>query len=280
MSRSKTSVLGTVLAALAVAACGSSAHSSTVSSSRSTAATSTAAASSTQAATGRSVTVKLPGEAAGPAGARPTALGTPAQVRRHLVQARLVGFGGEFSFSQRLVSYAQAVNGFWQHIAQVNQLNLLPATAHVIDQSPASCGSEQITTSDPFQYCAADRSVDLPVQFMASHVDPLGAAATLLVVSDMYGYNFLNSVGVLSSMSPTALQLSDACFSGFFFGAAPGVVKGARFTPGDEEAVTALLAQQGAGGSLAPAGSVTAQALIAAFNKGALGPGSVCLKSP
>jgi hypothetical protein len=159
-------------------------------------------------------------------------------------------------------------------------MSLSPATVNVIDQTPVSCGSQQVTTADSFEYCLADQSVELPLQFISARVAPLGDAAVLLLVSDLYGYHVMNSLGVLNRLSTAHLELSDACLSGFFFTYLPGVNKQVSFGPGDEEAVTSLLSREGAGRNLAPGGTVTAAQLIAAFNDGVMHAGHTCIRSP
>src|SRR5437879_4353064 len=73
-----------------------------------------------------------------------------------------------------------------------------PATANVIDQTPVSCqtpqGRVKVSTDDPPVYCPSDTSLDLTVGFIQGHVEPIGDAAVLLVVADLYGYHLLNAL--------------------------------------------------------------------------------------
>jgi hypothetical protein len=258
-------LLFVILTGIALAACGSSSHSSS----------STGASASR--AVAKSISVRLAGN---PSGRK----GTPAMLDRlHLarhpgVTAHLSGFSGT-TLPQKLESYAQAVSGFWTQALGESQppIQLPAATLNIIDQTPVTCGSAQVTSTDQFGYCAATQSIELPLQFITTQIAPIGDAAMLLVVSDMYGYHVMNTLGVLGKLSAEQAELADACLSGQFF--FYGIAGNSNFhiDPGDEQAVTTLLTKMAPAGSSTAAGAVTSQQLIAAFNKGAVPNNGRCL---
>jgi hypothetical protein len=256
-----------ILTGVALAACGSSSHGTS---------TTTTSASATRPA-GKTISVALASNSSG-------RKGTPAMLDRlrltphRGVSAHLSGFSGT-TLPQQLESYAQAVSSFWTQALSGSQppIQLPAATLNIIDQTPVTCGSQQITTTDPFGYCPATQSIELPLQYITAQIEPIGAAAVLLVVSDMYGYHVMNAAGVLGKFSAAQAELADACLSGqfFFYGIAGN--SNLHVDPGDEQAVTTLLTKMApAGGATAP-GAVTSQQLIDAFNKGAVPNNGRCL---
>jgi hypothetical protein len=189
------------------------------------------------------------------------------RLRRGGPRAHLNGYAGE-SLPQKLAAMAGDVAGVW------SQSGLPPATVNVIDQTPVVCqspqGAIQVSTTDPPRYCPTDASIDLPVDTISSRIAPIGDAAILLVVADLYGYHILNAVGELSPSSGlTAAQLveRDSCLGGFYFKILSNEPH-QQLTAPDTDAVNQQILAIAAPGTAAAANGVTAQDLTDAFNKG------------
>jgi hypothetical protein len=201
------------------------------------------------------------------------------RLRRGGPRAHLNGYGGE-SLPQKLEAMAADVAGVW------SQSGLPPATVNVIDQTPVVCqspqGAIQVSTTDAPRYCLTDATIDLPVATFSSKIEPIGDAAVLLVVADLYGYHVLNAVGALSPSSGlTAAQVveRDSCLGGLYFGLIQNQPN-QKLTAADTEAVNKQILAIAAPGTAASANGVTAQDLTDAFNKGAFARAnaSACLK--
>jgi hypothetical protein len=96
----------------------------------------------------------------------------------------------------------------------------------------------------------------------------------LLVVSDLYGFHVLNSVGAFNSgLSGAQLQEADSCLSGHYFHDAFASNRQVHLEASDEDAVNKFLAAEGApAGSTQSQGAATADQLTNSFNKGATAP--------
>jgi hypothetical protein len=136
---------------------------------------------------------------------------------------------------------------------------------NIIGQTPATCGVTSVTTNDPPRYCSQAAAIELPLGTLTTQIAPLGDAALLLVVSDLYGFHVENAVGLLSSLSSSAAELDDSCLSGVYFLYAE-VNK--HLQASDEAAVNRLMALQAGPISTGSANGVTASELAAAFNRG------------
>ena len=138
----------------------------------------------------------------------------------------------------------------------------------LIADSPTTCGSNQITASSAPEYCTSNATIDLPLGTITSNIAPLGDAALLLLVSDLYGYHVENAIGAFSkNYSSAQLEKMDSCFSGvyFYYAESEGYLQ-----PTDEQGVDNLLAAEAPAAGSASAGSVTAAQLATAFNTGIL----------
>ncbi len=252
------------------AGCGSSAHTQSATSPATRTATSTATAH------GGPVVTKLHGTV-GQKGSLATLTKLP-RVRRRFVQSHLIGFAG-VTLPDKLMSYATDISSLWSNeFAGLGPTQLPPATLTIIDQTPVMCGSAQVGPDSSPQYCAAVQSIDLPLGTLSAQVAPLGDAALLLVVSDLYGYHVENALGLLNSLSPSELETLDSCLSGVYFTEARN-----HLQPSDETSVNQLIALQAATASTgAGAGQVTAADLTAAFNKGLMTNGDYrgCVPQP
>jgi hypothetical protein len=254
-----------LLAALVLAGCGSS--SSTTSTTTSSSTTSAAHAAR-----------RLPGATSG---ARPTlaTLHRLPRARPHVVRARFAGISG-LALPAKLTTLADNVASFWALEFQGAQVQLTPASLNLVADTPVTCGSRRLSTTDAPLYCVPDQSLDLTLGFIQSNVEPIGDAALALLVSDIYGYHVENVLGAFNpSAGLGAAQLAqmDSCFSGayFYYLQAKRVLG-----PGDEAAVNKLLAKLApvAGSPGASAGASLDQ-LTTAFNQGieSQGNAGVCL---
>lgn len=256
--------IGSLLSIAAVAAalggCGSSSSSS--STTHTSTGTSTTA---TNSGTGPNTTRGLPGS---PAGAKATPLSLAhVRIERPAVRPQFHGLEN-LTLTQKLTTLSGQVASFWGQAFQNSHLQLPPSNVTVVDQTAVTCGSQQIASSDPPQYCRQDGSIALPLQFIDRSVAPIGDAALALVVSDLYGYHVEDALGLLApsaALSPADLEKTDSCLSGVYF----LVLESQHtLTAGDESAVNTLLTAK-AGPSGASGGTgVTASDLTAAFNKG------------
>jgi hypothetical protein len=154
--------------------------------------------------------------------------------------------------------------GLWAAVFQNARLNLPPATVTIVDQVPASCDGQTVSSADPPRYCIADATILLPLAFMTSNVAPIGDAALALVVADQYSYHVEAALHLLGSGSQLSLaesEKADSCLSGIYFTelSAENHLQGS-----DEAAVNKVLADK-AGPA---AGGVSAAELTAAFNTG------------
>jgi hypothetical protein len=275
MMRARVTLPLLALAALA-AGCGSSTHTTSAASATTPTTATTTAATTKAGHHGGPIVTKLPGTA-GQKGSLAT-LGKLPRVRPQTVRSHLTGFTGE-TVPDKLTSYAADVASVWNfEFSNLGPTQLPPATVTIIDQTPASCGSAQVGPDSSPQYCAAAQSVDLPVATLTSQIAPLGDAALLLVVSDLYGYHVENALGLLNTMSPSQLTILDSCLSGVYFTEARNHLQSA-----DETSVNKFLALQAAPASTGSGGAtpVTAAALTTAFNKGLMTNGyyTGCLPS-
>jgi hypothetical protein len=255
-------ILAAALIATVLAGCGSSSHSST---------TGTTIGLRPRPVHGHTIVAKLPGTT----GKRETlAMLKTAKVPPRGLRSHLVGFGGPLP--QKLQSMAADVSGVWQRIFQLAGAQLTSATENIVDQPPASCGSRSVTSSDPPEYCLADASVDLPVGYFGSNVEPLGDAATLLLVSDTYGFHVEDALQAFNAgYSDATLKEIASCLSGIIFeqslptAPSPNNPSAPYLQPKDLDSVNAELAREaGASGAPSSSGSVTAAELTAAFNRG------------
>jgi predicted metalloprotease len=201
-----------------------------------------------------------------------------ATVHRSGVRPRFSGLEG-LTLPQKLTTLGTSVASFWSPLFTGSQAKLPPATITIVDQTPATCGSNQIATTDPPEYCADDGSIDLTLSFIQSNVDqPIGDAADALVVSDLYGFHVEKAIGALSDSNLTAADLSkmDSCFSGLYFWSIQS-----HLNATDEAAINKFIAETAPPGSQGSSNTATAADLTAAFNKGILANGqlSACLPS-
>jgi hypothetical protein len=194
--------------------------------------------------------------------------GTPAAARRLRipppgVRARFSGLEN-LTVAEKLDKISTHTAGLWAAVFQNAGLNLPPATVTIVDQVPASCDGQTVTSTDPPRYCLSNATILLPLAFMTSQVAPIGDAALALVVADQYGYHVEAALHLLGSGAPLSLVQSeeaDSCLSGIYFTElfAENVLQGS-----DEAAVNKILAAK-AGPA---AGGVSAAELTAAFNTG------------
>jgi hypothetical protein len=258
------SLLTAVTVTVLVVGCGSSSHSSA----RATTTTTTTAPSGAP----PNVTIRLPGTSHG---VRPNvaALRHLPEVHASGIRAHLAGVDG-LSLSQKLQALADNADSYWVRVSTRLSWQLSSATVTIVDQTPVTCGSSQIATTDNPAYCRADQNIALPLAFIQSNIEPIGDAAVALVISDLYGYHIENVLGVSapsSGLAPADLQEIDSCLSGTYFAnwLHPSGSRAIQLSSGDEAAVNKLIAAETAtpGGP----GAVTATQLTAAFNKGAVG---------
>lgn len=273
-----------LLAAGTIAACGSSSSSSSSSPSSSTAGTSTtsattAAATSTAASTtsvaagikppatvhGQTVTDHLDGVAGTPATV--TVVKRFAHVHRNNQHAHINGLNG-LSLNQKIGTLLNSVAGLWKAYFQHTGSQLPAASAVLIAGAPTTCGSAQITSGSPPEYCTSNATIDLPLGTITSNIAPLGDSALLLLMSDLYGYHVENAVGAFQKGYTNAqLEEMDSCFSGvyFYYAESEGYLQ-----PTDEQGVDNLLVAEAPAGAGTSSGSVTSAQLATAFNKGIL----------
>lgn len=270
-----TKLMSTAAALLATAlltACGSSTTSSSQSRSTgsdTTSRTSTATATSTTVAAtvhGRTVVLHVGGVKG--AQADVAVVKSFTHVHRGGAHAHINGLQG-LSLTQKLATLLNGVAALWQAEFQHAGSQLPQANAVLVAGTPFTCGSTQITSSSPPEYCPANQTIALPQGFIESNVAPLGDSALLLLVSDLYGYHVENALGAFThGYTGAQLEEMDSCFSGVYFYYAEGQ---GLLQPTDEEGVNKLLAVSApAAGTTAGANAVTAAELATAFNKGIL----------
>jgi hypothetical protein len=262
IARGARALLAISIGSLLLAACGSSSSS-----------TSTTTAQP-QAPVQHTVTLRLHGVAG-----KKATIASVARLptgRREVAHARLSGLTGQ-TLTQKLQTLANLTASFWGQEFQASNLQLPAATVNIIGDTPVSCGSSQIITSGPPTYCVPTQSIELTLNNIQTSIEPLGDAATALLVADLYGYHVENALNLLtsSSLSPAQLKTTDSCFSGVFFSY---LMAENALGPGDEAAVDKLIAKLG-GASSNGSTSVTADQLSTAFNQGILSRGNagVCL---
>lgn len=188
---------------------------------------------------------------------------------RPLVGAHLQGLQG--SLTDKLTIAANSVAGNWARLFAHAGGSLPAASVALIGDQPGSCGSTPITSGSSPEYCPPTDTVQIPLGFVNTNVAPLGDAALLLLVSDLYGYHVENVLGMLGGGRSTAqLERVDACFSGVYFLTVYGSLE-----QRDEQSVTKLLA-------LSAGGGVSGDELTTAFNVGLVVSGGdyrACLKA-
>jgi predicted metalloprotease len=191
-------------------------------------------------------------------------------------QAHWAGLDG-LSLTQKMATITTSVASFWSPLFQGNQLPLPAATVTIVDQTPGTCGSNQITTNDVPQYCIGTGTVFLPLGYFQTNIAPIGDAAVGLDISDLYGYHIENALGAFKNSSLTQIDLRtiDSCFSGLYFGAIQQ-----NLTPADAASVNKFIAATAPPASQAAARQVTADQLTAAFNKGILANANVAACLP
>lgn len=272
---SKPKPLLPVMLALAALAAGCGSSTQTSSSTSSTTSSGTPTTTTTAAGLAGPKVTKLPGTA-GRKGSLETLAKLP-RLHPRTVRPHLTGFTGA-TLSDKLTSYAGDVANLWNlEFSRFGPTQLPPASVAIIDQTPAACGSTQIATNSPPQYCPTTTTVELPVGTLTAQVAPLGDAALLLVVADLYGYHVENALGMLNSLTPLQLASTDSCLAGVYFDWASS---NKDLQPSDETSVNKLLALQGAPATSAPgSGHLSASDLTAAFNRGIMGNGDyrVCV---
>ncbi len=294
MPRRLTAAAAAVVAACALAACGSSSSgSSSTSTATSSATTATAAATTTAtnatgattAAAGLKPPAKVHGttvtrHVAGVGGKRATvAIVTRYPgLHRQSQKAHINGLSG-LSVTQKVSVLLNSVAGLWKAYFQHSGSQLPAASAVLIADQPAACGSDQITSGSAPEYCSSSDTIELPLGTIESNIAPLGDAALLLLMSDLYGYHVENAIGAFSKgFSNAQLEEMDSCFSGvyFYYAESEGYLQ-----PADEQGVNNLLAAEAPSSSGSAAGAVTASELAQWFNKGILSNlnAKVCLPS-
>lgn len=183
-----------------------------------------------------------------------------------LQHAHLAGF--PTSLPDKLQSMAYALNVVWHYVFQQEGAQLTPATDNVIGAQPVSCGSTQVTTDDAPGYCSGDSALELPVGYFATNVEPLGDAATLLLVAETYGLHLEDALQAFNDgYSDAQLKETSACLAGIFFDEIPvsPTSNSPYLQPQDLTAVNSEFAREAAPSG---SGSVTATDLITAFNRG------------
>jgi hypothetical protein len=258
MGRRNQGLAAACLAAAVLAGCGSS------SSSTSSAIPLSSSAQTTPATTQTATTA---------AAQRKLAALSRIVVHRHpQLRPRFTGLQS-LTLTQKIEALANNVGSFWAAELQAGQVPFTPATINVVDQTAARCNANQITTTDPPEYCSGDGSIDFPLAYMQNNVAPIGDAAVALVVSDLYGYHVENALGAFGAgLSAAELQQLDSCLSGVYFYSIQG-----NLTAGDQAAVNTILAKKAA--PTGTPGGLTATDLTSAFNQGILSQGraQVCL---
>ncbi len=265
MIRSLKALAGAGALALTLAACGSSSSSSTTAHSSSTTASTPASTTATTSTTASApnATHAIPGVP----GQHPASFSALAHATVHKARkAHLTGLDG-LSVEQKLVALSTGVASFWAPIFTSAQATLPPANIVVVDQTPATCGNTQVTSSSAPLYCT-DGHIYLTLGFVTNNLEPIGDAAVALEVADMYGYHVLNAAGAFKSsanITAAALQEDDSCLSGLYFQTIEQQLEGSDVT-----AVNKFFTA-----SAAPAGSgsgASAAQLTSAFNIGVDGP--------
>jgi hypothetical protein len=247
----------TLLVAGSIAACGSSTSSTSQTTTSTTTTTAAPAQSGTthkrklSGTTGRKLTV--------------AAIAHFALPKRRSQHAHLSGLPSNLTFEQKLNVFLNNIVPFWQQVFTTAGGKLPPATAVLIQDQSASCGSTQLTSSSAPAYCPMSDTLFFPSGSISANLVPLGDAALLLMTSDLYSYHVENALGAFSkSYSAVQLKEMDSCLSGVFFSRVAGAL-GAQ----DESSVNAYLAQQAQTvGTSAGTGGVSADDLSTAFNKG------------
>jgi predicted metalloprotease len=269
--RPLASLFAAALAAASLSACGSSHHTSTTGTTKTgttrtetTAHTVVTTTTPIPAAHGRTVIAHL----AGVKGAAPTLVVVHRFARPHgsVLGAHVKGLAG-LDVSQKLQAISGQVASMWQLLFSKNGVQLPAANVALVQDTPVSCGSSQYTSTSPPAYCPATQTIILPVGTMTAKIAPLGDAALLLMVANLYGYHVENALGAFGrGLSSAALEKMDSCFSGVYFLYAEATNE---LDPTDEEGVNNLLALEApAGTGATAAGSVSAQDLASAFNQG------------
>lgn len=259
IARGTRTLLGISIGSLLFAACGSSSPTTT---------------SRAEAPLAHNVTLRLHGVAG--AKANIASVAKLPKGRRETAHARLSGLTGQ-TLTQKLQTLANLTASFWGQEFQASNLQLPPATVNIIGDTAVTCGSSQIVTIDAPTYCVPTLSLELTLNNIQSSIEPLGDAATALLVADLYGYHVENALNLLtsSSLSPAQLKTTDSCLSGVFF---YYLMAENALGPGDEAAVDKLIAKFGGASSNGSTG-VSADQLSTAFNHGILSQGNagVCL---
>lgn len=267
------SMLAAVLAAGALTACGSSQHSSSTTATPKT--TSTPSTTSTPTSTptttvapahGKTTTARL----GGVDGKQAAILITKefGKVPKNRLGAHLTGLQG-LTLPQKISTLASGVNYLWTVEFRNAGAQLTPASLAQVQDAPVSCGNQQYNSTSAPEYCPSTGTIVLPMGTIQSTVAPLGDAALLLLISDLYGYHVENALGAFNhGYTPAQLEKMDSCFSGVYFLYAESEN---QLQPTDEESVNKLLALEApTAGSATQPGAVTAKDLANAFNQGIL----------
>lgn len=263
--RRHIAVLASACAALlVVAGCGSSKKTSSNSTSTKTAA---------PAAANRQVTLPKGGQPATATGKpTPGALSTaPLSFGSATRRAALKGVEGK-SVADKLQLFAGDSGAFWQSVFTKAKLKFAPATVNVVaSQQPVACNPPgSVKSTDPPQYCAADNSINLPVDFFTKldSDQQFGDAGVLTLVGFLWGLHVENQAGILHKQGITGARIVQGamCLDGIYVST---VGKRNLLDPGDVQKIATTVAAGGdAPGTPVDRGVGSPSDLVKAFNTG------------
>lgn len=248
-----------LLVALLAAGCGSSSSSSTTRTTQ----TQASGAQSSSAAT-QNTSKQIPPAAASAAGKPLTVrllAKLPPEHRPSGSQPHLVGLTG--SLSDQLLTIAGDAGAFWQKQASTVGAQIPPTTVTVVDQTPATCGTQTIATGDPDYYCFLNNTVLLTLAYINKYYVPIGNVAVAEDVGELYGLHVLEVLGLyklLDAHKLTHVEIwrAGACMSGAWMYT---VYQRKLFSPGDLQALGKLFASYAGNGT-------TAQDWVTSFDTG------------
>jgi predicted metalloprotease len=263
--RRQIAVLALACAALlVVAGCGSS---------KKTSSNTTSTKTTAPAAANRQVTLPKGGQPATATG-KPTPAavsGAPLSFGSPTRRAALKGLEGK-SVADKLQLFAGDAGAFWQSVFTKAKLKFTAATINVVaSQQPIGCNPPgTVKSTDPLSYCAADNSINLPVDFFTKldEDQKFGDAGVLTLVGFLWGLHVENQAGVMKKPGITGARIVQGalCLDGLYVST---VGKRNLLDPGDIQKIATTVAAGGdAPGTPVDKGVGSPNDLVKAFSTG------------
>jgi predicted metalloprotease len=177
--------------------------------------------------------------------------------------------------ADKLQLFAGDAGAFWQKVFTKAKLKLAPATVNVVaSQQPIACNPPgTVKSTDPLAYCAADNSINLPVDFFTKldSDQQFGDAGVLSLVGFLWGLHVENQAGVMKKPGITGAKIVQGalCLDGIYVSDVGGRN---LLDPGDIQKIATTVAVGGdAPGTPVDKGVGSPSDLVNAFKTGFTG---------